>query len=230
VIHRVLAVALIAGLLTGLATAALQQFVTTPLIHIAETYEAAHAAEAHGGEAAADWKPAEGVERIAATSLATIGASVGYALLLLAAMLFANESIEPRRALAWGLAGFGATGLATGMGLAPQLPGAAEAALAARQFWWVGAALATALGLYLLLRQDRAPLKALGALSIAAPHLWGAPRATSFESAVPAELAARFAASSLAVQAVTWALLGVSVGLAWEALRRRSAGEASVEG
>jgi len=222
VIHRVLAVALIAGLLAGLATAALQQWATVPLIQIAETYESAQAAHAHGAEAAAaEWKPAEGAERIAATGLATVGASVGYALLLLAAMLLADEPIEPRRALAWALGGFAATGLATGMGLAPQLPGAAEAALAARQAWWLATAGATALGLYLLLRQDGAVAKALGVLSLAAPHLYGAPQAAPGESTVPAELAARFAANSLGLQAVTWALLGLGVGLAW---RRIGAG------
>ncbi|MBM3625071.1 MAG: cobalt transporter, partial [Alphaproteobacteria bacterium] len=38
------------------------------------------------------------------------------------------------------------------------------------------------------------------------------------ESMAPAELAARFAASSLAVQAISWALAGALAGLVWRLL------------
>jgi predicted cobalt transporter CbtA len=50
-----------------------------------------------------------------------------------------------------------------------------------------------------------------------APHLFTPTPATP-ESTVPAELAARFAAASLAVQAVSWILAGAMAGMAFRAL------------
>ena len=220
-IQRVLAVGLLAGLVAGLAIAALQHVTTTPLILAAEAYEKprdhAEAPAEHG------WKPTNGAQRTAATSVATIGASAGYALILLALMLAANESIEPKRALAWGACAFAATGLATSLGLAPQLPGAAESDLLGRQIWWVATALLTSAGQFALLRIDALAAKLVGAALIAAPHLIGAPRPAAPESAVPAELAARFAAASLTVQAMAWIIAGLLVGLLWRLFAERAA-------
>jgi cobalt transporter subunit CbtA len=210
---RVLAIGLLAGLVAGLAIAALQHVTTTPLILAAEVYEKSHI---HAEPSTAqDWKPAEGLERTAATSIATIACAVGYALILLALMLVAGDEIGPRRAVAWAACAFAATGLATGLGLAPQLPGAAETELTARQLWWAATAVATGAGLFALLRCNSVLFKLLGALLIAAPHMVGAPQPAAPESAAPAELAARFAAASLSVQAATWVLAGLLVGLLW---------------
>ncbi len=216
-IQRILAVALIAGLVAGLAVAALQQVTTTPLIAAAEVYEAAQNA-AHGlAEQDEGWKPAEGAQRALATAVAAIAVASGYALILLAALLVAGDEIAPKRALAFAACGFAATGLATGLGLAPQLPGAAETDLHSRQLWWMATATATTLGLFALLRRDEPLVKILGVALILAPHLFGAPQAAAPQSAVPAELAARFAASSLAVQALMWCLTGAAVGYLWRA-------------
>jgi predicted cobalt transporter CbtA len=51
----------------------------------------------------------------------------------------------------------------------------------------------------------------------------GAPRVAAPESTAPAELAAQFAASSLTVQAITWALAGVLVGVLWREFQARDA-------
>ena len=212
-IQRVLAIGLIAGLAAGLAIAALQHVTTTPLIVAAEIYETAQ--HGHDEPASGDWKPPVDGERTAATSIATIATASGYALILLAMMLMAGDAIEPRRAVAWAACGFAATGLATGLGLAPQLPGAAESDLALRQIWWAATAAATGAGLFALLRRDETIAKVFGALLIAAPHLVGAPQAAAPQSTVPAELAAHFAASSLAVQGATWILSGALVGVLW---------------
>ena len=220
VIWRVLAIGLIAGLVAGLAVAALQQVTTTPLILAAEVYELA---QHHAEPAAEGWKPAEGAERIAATSVADVATAAGYALILLALMLVAGDTIEPRRALAWAACAFAATGLATGLGLAPQLPGAAETDLFARQLWWAGTAAATGAGLFALLRRDEFIAKILGAALLAMPHILGAPRPAAPESTAPAELAAQFAASSLAVQAIMWALAGALVGVLWREFQARDA-------
>ncbi|MGJ0392117.1 MAG: CbtA family protein [Methylocystis sp.] len=210
-IARLLAAGLVAGVVAGLAVAGLQHVTTTPLILAAEVYEATQ--HAHGAAEAAG--PAfEGLPRTAATSLATIAVSTGYALILLAGMLFSGEAIGPRRAALWGACAFAATGLATSLGLAPQLPGAAETDLAGRQIWWVATAASTGAGLFAILRLESAAAKAFGAALIVAPHFfWPTPAAP--ESTVPAELAARFAAASLAVQALCWVLAGALAGLTW---------------
>ncbi|MEJ1157197.1 CbtA family protein [Prosthecomicrobium sp. N25] len=237
-IGRVLWVGLLAGLVAGLAVAALQHVTTTPLILAAEAYEAQghhhgalpdggvlRLAHSHGGTATdasapapaeTSWKPADGIERTAVTSLATVLTAMGYALILVAGMLVAGDAITVRSALAWGAAGFAATGLATGLGLAPELPGSAAGDLVARQTWWIVTAVATGAGLYGLFRLATVGAKAGGAILIAVPHIVGAPKPAAFESTVPAELAAHFASTSLAVHAVLWLLVAASVALLWE--------------
>lgn len=239
-VRRVLWVGILAGLTAGLAIAVLQHFTTTPLILAAEVHEASGAAKAAGYLAPADvllahgpagsahdaghdhgaggaaWSPADGIERTLTTALATVLTAVGYALLLIAAMLVAGERITVRTAIGWGAAGFAATGLAVGLGLAPELPGSAAGDFVARQAWWIGTAAASAAGLYGLFRLQSLGAKAGGLILIVLPHVVGAPRPTRFESPVPAELAAHFASTSLAVHAAMWILVAALIGALWE--------------
>jgi cobalt transporter subunit CbtA len=237
-IQRVLKAGFLAGLVVGLAIAVLQQFTTSQLIQQGEVYEKAahdhHAAlnspalpivlaHDHDASAAAaepeqeeeGWQPQNGWQRVTATSLATIATSIGYALILIAAMLAAGVPIIPRTALLWGIAAFAATSLAPALGLSPELPGSAGAPLLSRQIWWVATALCTGAGLFLLARIEYTTAKIVGVALVVLPHLIGAPRAANFRSTAPAELAAQFAATSLVVSAVLWALLGLAVGYAW---------------
>ncbi len=214
-ITRVLAAGGIGGIVAGLVVAGLQHVTTTPLILAAEVYEAAQHVHQHAAEAVAP--VADVLSRTTTTSIATIVASMGDALILLAAMLVCGDRITPRRAALWGACAFAATGLATGMGLAPQLPGAAETDLVGRQLWWISTASATAAGIYALLRSNDRLVQVFGLVLIIAPHLfWPTPAAP--ESTVPAELAARFAAASLAVQAVSWTLAGALAAMVFRAL------------
>jgi cobalt transporter subunit CbtA len=231
VIHRVLAAGLFAGLLAGLAIAFLQQFTTSPLILKGEVYEAAaaapaaavhdHDAHAHSNPAAHEhgeeegWKPREGFERIAVTSLATVAASIGYTLLLLAAMLLGGFEITTYRALTFAACGFIATALAPSMGLAPELPGSAAGPLIERQVWWIATAAATAGSLWLLLSSKLPGAKPAGLILLALPHIIGAPKPPAFESTAPAELAGQFAAASLGLQALLWASIGFAVAAVW---------------
>lgn len=238
-INRVLAAGFSAGLLVGLAIALLQQFTTSPLILKGEIYEAAETAAslppgntgaashghemqppedrsgAHEHEEDGGWKPREGFERIAVTSLATVAASIGYTLLLLSAMLLSGSKIAAPQTLAFAACGFIATGLAPAMGLAPELPGSAAGPLIARQIWWISTAAATAAALWLLLCSKRPSAKLAGAVLLALPHIIGAPQPVSFESKAPAELAAQFAAASLGLQALLWASIGFAVAALW---------------
>jgi cobalt transporter subunit CbtA len=242
-IQHLLKAGFIAGLAVGLAIAVLQHFTTSQLILQGEVYEKAaehhqhaglnrsglpillvhdHSADAAATEPADDegWQPQDGWQRITATSVATVATSIGYALILLAAMLAAGASITPRTALLWGLAGFAATSLAPALGLSPALPGSAAAPLVARQVWWVATALCTAGGLFLLARVEHTSAKAFGAVLIILPHVIGAPKIAKFTSTAPAELAAQFAATSLVLSAVLWALLGLATGYAWQRVGR----------
>ena len=225
-LSRILAVGLLAGLVAGLLVAVLQQVTTTPLIVAAEVFETGHAAEAqkthdHGAhEHDEGWKPADGLPRLFYTSLATIVTAVGLALALLAAMIVAGEEIDERRALAWAIAGFVAFGLAPAAGLAPELPGSAAAELVARQIWWVGTGCATAIAIWMFFKAEKLVLRVLALAVLLAPHVIGAPRSHELESRAPAELAAQFAALSLAVQASLWVLVGIAIGLLWPRLSR----------
>ena len=212
---RLIGVALLAGLLAGVLAAALQTFALEPLILKAETYETAPTV--HDGKAMA--MPVQPVVpaplRIPITFVATIGAAVGFGLMLLATMVGSEARIDWRTGLAWGACGFAACGLAPAFGLAPALPGAAEGDLTLRQLWWMGTAFATAGGLWLILHTSKTWMVAAGVVLLALPHLIGAPHPPAFTSTAPAELASLFTARSLATQSVLWLALGGFSGWFW---------------
>jgi len=222
VIHRVLTVGLLAGLLAGLAVATLQHFVTTPLILQGEVYEKAESHEHDGMAEMDEWKPADGLQRTAFTSVATIATAAGFALILLAGMLASGDEITVKKAFGWSLAAFVATGLAPSLGLAPELPGSAAGPLLARQVWWLGTAISTAIALWLFLRNESIIAKVVAVALLALPHLIGAPEPVAFESKAPAELAAHFAAASLTIQAALWILSGLAAGALWMRFQKRA--------
>jgi cobalt transporter subunit CbtA len=236
---RVVAVGLLAGLLAGLIVALLQAYTTTPIIIEAERFENASPVSpsasfnrfgearlilVHGGHdesanaaEASEWAPAEGLERTVFTSIATIGTAVGFAMILLAGMLAAGDKITKQSAMVWGAGGFVAAGLAPAVGLAPEVPGLVAADLIQRQQWWIMTAVMTAVAIWLFLRGQSPWLRVLAIPIVLAPHVWGAPHvALDAASRVPPELAARFAAVSLAVQAILWIATGFFVGLFWQ--------------
>ncbi|KMO40533.1 cobalt transporter [Methylobacterium variabile] len=233
---RLLAAALVAGFLAACVASLLQFALTSPLILAAEKYETAaleapsrafanplivlaHAGHGHGGEA--EWQPAPGLPRLAFTALATLVSGVGYALLLGAVLVATGREVTSSEALRFGIGGFLAASLAPAIGLPPELPGMAAAALESRQLWWLATALATAIGLYLVAIRRGAVAVALGLALIVAPHAWGAPHGPEEISAMPPVYAAQFSARSLAVAFAFWAVLGLAFGWAWEAVAGR---------
>jgi cobalt transporter subunit CbtA len=226
-IARVLLAAVIAGMIAGAAATALQMWRVVPLILQAETYENAepgaghaHAApteaqtpHAHAADEAAEpWAPEDGLERTLYTLLSNVVMGVAFGFLLAAAVMFTGRPITPGNGAVWGLMGFIVFTLAPNAGLPPELPGMPAADLAARQAWWAGTVAATAGGIALLALAPRVPLKGLGAVLIAVPHLIGAPLPKSHESAVPATLAAQFTASTMVSMALFWIILGIASG------------------
>ncbi|RMF41873.1 MAG: hypothetical protein D6754_00015 [Alphaproteobacteria bacterium] len=237
-IRHILASGLFAGVAAGLLATALQLVLVVPLIVEAERYESgeiahfaapppAHedtAAEAehththlhqHEHDADAGGGRLWGMPRSLGTLLSGIVSWSGFGLLLVAALALANRAgiaTGGMRGLAWGLAGFAALQFAPALGLAPELPGSGAAPLVERQIWWLAAALATAAGLGLALIGQGVALRLGGLVLIALPHLIGAPHPAAYAGVVPPELAALFAARSLGVGAVGWAVLGLTAG------------------
>jgi cobalt transporter subunit CbtA len=224
---RIFFAAVLAGLLAGIAMAALQQWRVAPLILEAEVFEktAGHTHEAtapaHEDEPAA-WAPQDGGERIAYTVLADLLVAMGFALVLAGVSLLSGMAITLRNGMIWGAGGFVAFQLAPALGLAPELPGMAAADPGARQLWWWGTAVATGGGILLVSRYRNLSALGLAVVLILFPHVVGAPPAPDEPSTVPARLAAEFAASSLGAGAVFWLTAGPLLG--W--LNERLAGNA----
>lgn len=231
--------ALVAALCAGLVNAAIQQFRITPLILHAETFEgegghshgsgeAEHTHDAAATTAAEpeEWAPQDGFERTAYTTLATLLAAAGFALVIGAVSLFAGIPITFANGFLWGIAGFVAFSLAPAYGLAPELPGMPAAEVLPRQIWWAGTALATG-GAMLLLAKTRAGWAFAVAIALVViPHIIGAPVAPDEPSAVPAHLAAEFAAVTLGTALVFWLILGIVFGKLNDLLAARSANPA----
>lgn len=211
------------------------------LVHFTDGSDAAHTAEGtHTGDAGhADNGTAQGHDhgahdhggaaevstftRNSFTVLFTSLIYVGYGLFLMAAFQVAEALGRPvtrAQGVIWGLCGFAAFQLAPAMGLAPELPGTIAAELQARQVWWLGTVVATAVGLAAIGLGRTPVLVGVGAVLILAPHIIGAPHPDAFYGVAPPELGAEFAARSLGVGLAAWALLG------WLGARNWAAGAA----
>ncbi len=206
-IRRVLLAAVLAGIAAGLVMSVIQHWRVTPLILAAEAYEVAHSHE----EEEAEWMPADGVERTAFTVLFNVLTGIAFAFIAAAAALITRLPLNANSGLMWGLAGFATFMLAPSAGLPPELPGMARGDLASAQLWWWSAVAATAGGIGLMALTRHLAWKAAAIALIALPHVIGAPHGDG-TSAVPAGLANAFAANAIAVSAVFWMVLGVSLG------------------
>ena len=233
--QRIFVAAILAGLISGAALAALQQWRVVPLIIAAEAYETAEpdAAHAEAGEVVAhvhdedEWAPQDGFERTAYTVAATLFAAIGFALVLAAASVLTGIAVTPLNGVLWGLAGFAAFQLAPSLGLPPELPGMPAAEVLPRQIWWWGTALATAAAIWGIARFRNAAAIIAGIVLVLAPHAIGAPQPEgAHDSDVPAHLAAGFAAASLFAGAGFWLLLGPLYGYVLERVGQRRAGVA----
>jgi cobalt transporter subunit CbtA len=229
-IGRLVLAALIAGMAAGFIYSGVQQALTTPLILAAEVYETApahdHAAAATDPAAPTDaaatpaaeheeeeWAPADGWPRTLSTTLASVIAGAGFALLLAGVSLLTGVPITPQNGLIWGICGFLAVTVAPGAGLSPELPGMPAGDLVLRQVWWVGTIIATGVAIFLLATKRELQWLAAAVVLIALPHIIGAPQPPTHETTVPAGLAASFAANTIAASAVLWSLIGLFLGL-----------------
>jgi cobalt transporter subunit CbtA len=238
--QRLFFAVLLAGLISGAAMAALQQWRVVPLILAAEAYEgveaqAAHAHEdgtpAHTHDDAApahdhgddEWMPGDGVERTFYTAASGIFAALGFAFVLSAASVLSGVDVTVRNGVLWGLSGFAVFQLAPAFGLPPELPGMPAADVVARQLWWWGTAAATATAIYGMAKFQNLAAVGVGIVLIVVPHLIGAPQPAEHASAVPAPLAAAFAANTLFTGLAFWLILAPLYGYLVERLGRAPA-------
>jgi cobalt transporter subunit CbtA len=234
-LKRIAQTAGFAGLFAAIVLTLLQSLWLTPLILQAESFEvsepAASVASSHSHAAAAPhehadghshdgeaWAPEDGWQRSLATGLSNLVVAVGFALML-AGLFTLRAPGRTWQGLLWGLGGFATFSLAPSAGLPPELPGTAAADLLLRQYWWIGTAAATAAGLGLLAFARHWPLRILGLLLLAVPHLIGAPQPEVHASLAPAALEQEFILASLLTNALFWSALGLAA--AWFYSRNR---------
>lgn len=226
-IGRLVLAALIAGMAAGFIYGGVQHVQTTPLILAAEVYEtapthdhgvattdpAATSAPAHEHEDE-EWAPADGWQRTLSTTLSSVITGAGFAVLLAGVSLLTGFPITPKNGLIWGICGFLAVTVAPGAGLAPELPGMPAGDLVSRQVWWAATIIASGVGIFLIATRRELHWLVAAVVLIALPHIIGAPQPLTHETAVPAGLAASFAANTIAASAVLWSLIGLFLGLA----------------
>ena len=231
-LRRIVWLALVAGVVAGIAATTAQWFTTIPLILEAERYE--HPAQEAEATASTSKEPAathagdhehehDGVlARTGNTLLFNVLAGIGYGLLL-SALLTTLGAHGVGTGLAVGLGGFLAVGLAPALGLPPELPGIVAAELFARQMWWVGTAVASTVGLALVVFGRHNALRLVGIALLFVPHLIGAPHPHSIPSGgPPAELQRLFIVASLGSTALFWLVLGGTLG--WLHARGKQSG------
>jgi cobalt transporter subunit CbtA len=223
---KIVTSALFAGFAAGLIAAVLQLVFVQPVLLHAELYESgalthltAAPPSAHPDLGPVDWT------RDLMSVLFTALVYCGYGLMLVALMTVAairGATITARTGLLWGIAGFLAVHFLPAAGLPPELPGASAADLTARQIWWVGTAIASGIGIWLIAFGRGWTAWGAAIVLLLAPHLVGAPHPDTFEGPVPPELGGLFAGRALAVGFAAWTLLGLFAGWFWQ---REMAGE-----
>jgi cobalt transporter subunit CbtA len=228
-LRTILLAAVVGGALAGVLVTGLQALHVVPLILAAETYEQGEATPAHGAaehghlapdDAAGDdggWAPETALKRTLATTFANLLTGIGFALLL-AAGLALTGGAGWHRGLLWGLGGYAAVVLAPSISLPPSVPGMPEAPLEARQLWWLATVVATAAGLFLLIRLRVWYGALLGALCLVLPHLLGAPMPVVEEGPVPAAIVDGFRSATQTTNLVFWLVLGTATGFLFDRL------------
>jgi cobalt transporter subunit CbtA len=233
-IVKYLLAALVAGLIAGALQTVVQQVKVVPLILEAEKYEGGTPAHDHAAglalsvvsvaraEETVAPAPAAteaedsgmlfGVSRTIGTLMGNLVAGAGFALILMAAVIFTGRSVTLANGALWGSAAWLTFHLLPAVGMPPELPGFPAAELFDRQVWWTGTVIATAVALYLIVLRREPVAKAAGVVLMLVPHVVGAPQPVDIASNVPAILAAEFAVATLSAGLLFWIVLGLVMG------------------
>ena len=213
---RILTTACYSGAIAALLLTLMQSLWITPLILQAETFESAEAATEHVHEHegsgrehehnAEAWAPEDGWQRTVSTG-GDLVVAIGFALLL-SALYNLRAPVKTLHGVLWGVAGYVTFCLAPALGMPPELPGTVAAELTTRQNWWGATALATAIGIALLIFGKRWIWRVVALLLIVAPHLFGAPQPAEHHALAPDVLQSQFRLASLLINGVFWMTLG----------------------
>ena len=236
IFRRLVVIALVGGLIGGAAVSLVQWWKVTPIIVQAEqleslkakTIQAVSQEHSEGSHSHGDgWRPQDGLERTAYMVLSNILTAFGFTLVLAvsmtgAALKFGKKAeVNVAVGVMWGLGGFVTFFAAPSVGIAPELPGVASAALELRQWWWAGAVICSGAGLYLayVLKTRWKWGLLVGLLS--APHIYGAPQAQYPYQGFPSVVAVQLSEMSKDFYFATglssltlWLVLGIFSALA----------------
>lgn len=235
---RLMTISLLIGLAAGSVVTIAQRWQVVPIIMAAEAFEASPAsdepaAHSHGANEASDehhhhgastWEPEEGLERTFWTFVANVLVNAGFALLVLTAMSWhdakgESHSASFRSGILWGAAGWFCLYAWPSLGLSPELPGEASAALQSRQAWWLLAALLAMTGLATAVF-GRGMWRAVGVAMLALPFLIGAPHvsgpafagATDEAAAQLVALKSQFVVATALASLLQWLVIGALAG------------------
>ena len=232
--RKIIFYALLVGTLSGLLLTVVQFWQVIPIIQSAESFEGKtvavvtheHTVHEHSS---GTWKPADGIERTVFTLLSNVLSGIGFALVLMVAIVFSRKTnskikLDWRYGLLWGAAGYAVFFLAPSFGVPPGIPGVIAAPLEARQLWWLIAVVCTAGGLAGV-AFGKSHWRWAAASLLVVPFLVGAPPSPTYVptnqspavTAGLAELGQQFISATAIANAAFWLALGlVSV---WTAQR-----------
>jgi len=155
---RLTGASVVCAFIMGALATAMQYIRVVPLILDAEGFERRRLTNCEVADDPPEpWAPEDGGERGAYTFLSNCLASWSFAMVLLGLYLIDNRQIGPVGGLKRGVAGWTVFMAAPCIGLSPELPGMAAAALTDRQWWWLGALVSSFAGFLLATWTARRP-------------------------------------------------------------------------
>ena len=222
-LKKLILTAILSGLIGGIALNTLQFMTTIPLIHHAEVFEGkglinytnqhkvstAMASKIQKKPTTIEeeaWAPQDGTERTVWTLIADIILATGFSFILLAIYLFINN-LTLNKALGIGIVSYGIFFFLPSLGLHPELPGTVAASLNARQTWWIGTVVGSAIGFGLIFFNKNTIVKLIGLAIILLPHIIGAPMPLMHAGSAPYKMLESFEYGSFAINGVFWILL-----------------------
>ena len=216
---RILTIALFAGFIAGVISAAMQIIFLQPILLHAELYE--DGTLTHFGNSSVSGSYLNitfDFQRNALSVLFSALIYTGYAFILTSLLAYAsslNLKIDNIRAILFGICGFVTVQLSPAFGLPPELPGVAAAELMPRQIWWFFCVISTGLGFWIIAFGGKLIFIVIGVILLLTPHIIGAPQPLIFVGPTPPELASHFASRALTIGLVTWSSLGFLTGYFW---------------
>jgi len=218
--QKIVTSALIAGFGAGLLAAVLQFAFVQPILLHAELFEGGDLVHFGAGPTMAHAELDSGIDLVR-DGLSIVFSTlvyVGYALVLIAAMVAAEERghvLTPKGGVVWGVAGWITVQMAPAFGLAPELPGMSAGDVTDRQIWWFATVAATGIALWLIAFGQNWAMWGAAVILLAAPHVIGAPMPDTLTGPAPPELGAEFAARAIGVGLAVWAVLGMLTAYLW---------------